>query len=463
VDDILDMLAGSIWRSSLDLVSGYWQIPVQEDNIEKTAFAMRHRTYEFTMMLFGLTNAPASFQRDMDIILSGLNWVSTLVYIDNIIIFSATFDDHLLHLQAVFNWLHKANMFVKPLKCNFCCTELPFLGHLVRKDGIAANPKKIQAVRDMAQLANATKVQAFLGLCNYYHWFVPAFAELAAPLYQLLCGEPFRGIAWTEECRAAFVALKEALTTVPVLVFPDFKSPFYLHTDASKRAIGAVLSQRTPAGEERVVAYASQQLSKSERNYSVTEWECLSIVYWIEYFHQYLHSSKFHVITDHAALKWLMDAKEQRGRLAWWAMKLQPYEFEIVYRPGAKHDNAEQCELFDGLLYHHAWPQRGTAGTRTLARLAIPASRIDMVMHAHHDDLLAGHLGRNRTIAAVKHKYWWPRMAGSIAAWVASCEQCQRRKAPHQGKNGPLHPLPVASRPFERVSMDLMGPFRESD
>jgi hypothetical protein len=148
-------------------------------------------------------------------------------------------------------------MFVKPLKCNFCRMELPFLGHLVRKDGIAADPKKIQAVRDMAWPANTTEVWAFLGLCNYYCQFVPVFAELVAPLYQLLCGEPFQGITWTEECGAAFVTLKEALTTAPMLVFPDFELLFYLHTDASKRAIGVVLSQRTPAGEEWVVAYAS--------------------------------------------------------------------------------------------------------------------------------------------------------------------------------------------------------------
>jgi hypothetical protein len=341
VDDILDMLAGSVWRSSLDLVSGYWQIPVHEDNIEKMVFATRHGTFEFTVMPFGLTNVPASFQRDMDIVLSGLNWVSTLVYIDDIIVFSTTFEDHLNHLQEVFDWLCAANMFVKPSKCNFCWTELLFLGHLVWKDGISADPEKVCVVREMARPLSVTEVWAFLGLCNYYRWFVPSFAEVAEPLYQLLWVEPFQGITWLEECEDAFVKLKEVLTMVPVLVFPDFEAPFYLHTDASKQAIGAVLAQRSVDGGEWVVAYASRQLSKSEWNYSVMEWECLSIVYWIEYFHRYLHGSKFHVITDHAALKWLMEAKEQRGWLAWWAMKLQPYKFEIVYRPGMKHCNTD--------------------------------------------------------------------------------------------------------------------------
>jgi hypothetical protein len=148
-------------------------------------------------------------------------------------------------------------------------------------------------------------------------------------------------VVWTPECEAAFIQLKEALTTAPVLTFLDFKRPFYLHTDVLKLAIGVVLSQWTEEGDEQVVVYASWWLSKSECNYSMTEWECLSIVFWIEYFHHYLHGSKFHVVMDHAVLKWLMDAKEQWGRLVWWAMKLQPYKFEIVYCAGVKHVNVD--------------------------------------------------------------------------------------------------------------------------
>jgi hypothetical protein len=276
-------------------------------------------------MLFSLTNTPTSFQQDMDIVLSGLNWISTLIYINNIIIFSAMFDNHLLHLQVVFEQLHESNMFMKLLKCNFCCTKLPFLGHLVRKDRITANPKKIHIMHKMVQPANTTKVQAFLGLCNYYHHFVPAFTEVANLLYQLLQNELFHRIIWTNMCERVFTMLKEALTTVPVLIFLDFRSPFYLHTDTLKLAIGAVLSQQTLTRDKHMVAYASHQLLRSKRNYSITEWECLSIIYWIEYFHHYLHSSKFHIITNQATLKWLMDVKEQCSQLAQWAMKLQPY------------------------------------------------------------------------------------------------------------------------------------------
>jgi hypothetical protein len=158
VDDILNMLAGLVWRLSLDLISGYWQIPVHEDDIEKTVFVTWHGTFEFTVMPFSLTNAPASFQRDMDIVLSALNWVSTLVYINDIIIFSVSFNNHLQHLQEVFDQLSSANMFMKLSKCNFCQTELPFLGHLMRKDSITTDPKKVCVVCEMAQPVNTTKV-----------------------------------------------------------------------------------------------------------------------------------------------------------------------------------------------------------------------------------------------------------------------------------------------------------------
>ncbi|ELR23828.1 uncharacterized protein ACA1_335550 [Acanthamoeba castellanii str. Neff] len=303
------MLAGSMWRLSLNLILGYWQIPVHEDNIKKTTFTTWHGTFEFMVMPFGLTNAPASFQRDMDIILSGLNWVSTLVYINNIIVFSISFKDHLQHLQEVFDQLHTTNMFMKLSKCNFCWTELPFLGLLVWKDGIAMDPKKVCVVHEMAQPVNTT--------------------------------EPFHGVVWMLECEVAFIQLKEALTMAPVLTFPDFKRPFYLHTNTLKLAIRAVLSQQTEEGDKQVVAYASWWLSKSKHNYSMTEWECLSIMFWIKYFHCYLHGSKFHIVMDHTALKWLMDVKEQCRWLAQWAMKLQPYEFKIVYCAGVKHVNMD--------------------------------------------------------------------------------------------------------------------------
>jgi len=310
VNVILDTLTKSVWQSTLNLVSSYWQIPVQERDIKKTAFATQHRMFKFTVMLFSLTNTLASFQCDMDVVLSGLNWVSTLVYIDNIMVFSCTFDKHLVHLQEVFKHLWTANMYVKPSKCNFCQCELPFLRHIMCKDGIAADPEKLQAIQEMAVPANVTEVHAFLGLCNYYHWFVLDFAQIVDLLYLLMVPMDEWQFGWSAACGEVFEELKQKLMVSLVLAFPDLEELFYLHTNVSQLAIGAVLLQRMVDGVEWVIVYASQRLSSSEWNYSVSEWECLSMVYWVNYFHHYLHSSKFFVITDHVALKWLMNVRE---------------------------------------------------------------------------------------------------------------------------------------------------------
>lgn len=175
----------------------------------------------------------------------------------------------------------------------------------------------------------------------YYQQFIPAFTKIAAPLYMSLNSKPFQGITWTKQCNTAFNNLKAALTSAPVLMFPDFSAPFYLYTNTSKAAIGAVLAQKDTNRHKHIVAYTSHQLSKSKKNYSITKWECLSIIYWIKYFHQYLHSSKFYIMTDHTALQWLMEAKEQQGRLACWAMKLQPYKFKIQYHTSKLHSNTD--------------------------------------------------------------------------------------------------------------------------
>jgi hypothetical protein len=289
-------------------------------------FATCHGTFEFMVMPFRLMNVPASF-----------NWVSMLVYIGNIIVFSWTFEEHLMHLQEVFNQLCATNMFVKPNKCCFCCWELLFLGHIISKDGIAADPAKLKAVVDMEVPANVTEVWALLGLCNYYWRFVPDFASITNPLYWLTLTEG-QWWAWKASSKEAFDWLKAAMVTPLVLAFPNYNTPFMLYANASKLAIGAVLSQGQ-GSEEQVIAYASQWLLGSERNYSVCKWECLSIIYWITFFHHYLHGSKFIIITNHTALKWLMEAREQHGQLAHWAHKLQLYKFKIMH-----HAGSEVCE-----------------------------------------------------------------------------------------------------------------------
>ncbi|ELR23820.1 uncharacterized protein ACA1_304830 [Acanthamoeba castellanii str. Neff] len=208
---------------------------------------------------FGLTNMLASFQWDMDVVLSGLNWLLTLVYINDIIVFSRTFEDHLGHLQEVFQQLWAANMYMKPSKCNFCQHELLFLGHIMHKDSIMANPEKLHAIQVMTRPANIVEVHVFLGLCNYYCWFMLDFAQLVDTLYCLTSRSVEQHFMWV-----GVQSAEEAAYVTPVLVFPNFEQPFYLHMDASQLAIGAVLLQCLNNGAEQVIAYTSHWLLGSK-------------------------------------------------------------------------------------------------------------------------------------------------------------------------------------------------------
>ena len=280
INDVLDTLAGSKLFSTLDLISGYWQVGLHQDDKEKTAFCTSEGLYEFNVMPFGLCNGPATFQRLMDLLLAGIQWNSCLVYLDDIIVLGKTLDDHLKHLAQVFQRLREANLKLQIKKCNLCKQSVQFLGHVVSSEGIAADPAKIEKVVNWPVPTNKSEVQQFLGLVSYYRRFIRDCAHVAKPLYQLT--EHSKPFAWTAECGEAFSTLKKHLSTPPVLVFPDFAREFILDTDASNQGIGAVLSQIQSDGQEQVVAYASRLLSKTERRYSVTRKELLAVVVFLD-------------------------------------------------------------------------------------------------------------------------------------------------------------------------------------
>ena len=268
IDDTLDTLAGSKLFTTLDLLSGYWQVEVAEADRAKTAFCTTEGLYEFTVMPFGLCNAPATFQRLMDLVLRGLQWSQCLVYIDDVIIPGRCFEDHLSNLQAVFQRLRQAGLKLQPKKCAFLQRQVNYLGHVVTCDGVAADPTKVEKVATWPTPTTTKEVQQFLGFAGYYRRFVRDFAEIARPLHRLT--ERTSVFRWTDECQAAFKELRQRLVTAPVLAYPDYSKPFTLDTDASATGIGGVLSQQDSDGRERVIAYASRVLSKPERNYCVT-------------------------------------------------------------------------------------------------------------------------------------------------------------------------------------------------
>jgi len=339
IDDLLQQLGGARYFTTLDLASGYWQVPVAPEDIPKTAFRTSFGHYEWLVMPFGVCGGPPTFQRLMDFTLDGLLGVCVLVYLDDVIVYSRTLEEHLQHLAAVFARLRAANLHLKLSKCTFGATRVHFLGHIASADGLQPDPAKIAAVANMAPPTNIEGVRAFLGFCTYYRRFVHDFAAVAEPLNRLLRkGSEFQ---WTPECDRAFHELKKRLTSPPILAFPDPSKPFELHTDASAYAIGSVLVQRDDAGNERPVAYDSRTLSAPERNYSATERECLAVVWAVRQHRHLLLGQHFTVVTDHSALQWLRTAKEPAGRLARWVLELQPFNFTIVHRSGKKHQDAD--------------------------------------------------------------------------------------------------------------------------
>ena len=236
------------------------------------------------------------------------------VYLDDIIIYSRTYEQHLDHIQRVFNALRKANLKIKLKKCFFCKPNIAFLGHIVGRDGIQTDPAKVEVVRTFKVPKTVSQLRSALGLFGYYRKFVKDFSKIAQPLNHLLHKDvPFN---WTEKQQRAFDFLKERLISAPILKYPDFEQPFIVYTDASGTGLGAVLSQLDENRKERVVAYASRSLNQAEKNYTITDKECLAIVWAIKHFSHYLGLRPFTIITDHIALKWLQTSKMPQGRRA---------------------------------------------------------------------------------------------------------------------------------------------------
>ncbi len=339
IDELLDALHSARYFTTLDLASGYWQVELEEEAKEKTAFITHSGLYQFRILPFGLCNAPSTFQRLMEFILTGVQWKNCLVYIDDIIIYSSTFEGHLNDLETVFKRLEQYGLKLKPKKCCFVKNEVAFLGHIVSKDGIQPDPGKIEAVKAFPQPTDMHTLRQFLGLASYYRRFVPGFAKIAHPLHQLL--KKNIEWSWTEQCTKAFESLKKYLISPPVLAYPDFTKKFVLHTDASGNGIGAILSQHNEDGAERPIAYASRRLEKSERNYSTIEQEALAIVWAVKYFRPYLYGRNFSIATDHAPLRWLMTTKSPSGRMSRWQLQLQEYDIDIYYKPGKTNTNAD--------------------------------------------------------------------------------------------------------------------------
>ena len=506
IDDILDGLAGSTWFSTLDLTSGYWQIKMETKSKEITAFSTPKGHYQFKVLPFGLKNAPATFMRIMHQILGDKPYVK--IYLDDITIHSNTFEEHLTHIAEVAKILKATRLRVKPQKCKWLAKKVKLLGHVVSGKTVEPDHEKTAPIANRLPPRNVKQVQEFLGICGYYRKYVKGFAEMAAPLYELLKkDEKFK---WSSEQERAFESLKKALTGSPILRQPRFDLNFLIYTDASGYAIGSVLAQKDEDGNEYVVAYSSRLLKGPEIHYSITEKECLALVLAVKTHDPYLICRKFTVVTDHSALIWLMNISEPTGRLARWAIYLQAYDFDIIHRAGLKHSNAdtlsrpviaginsmrvvEQSEdsdlspktldVFEDdnlLTYLRKGKMRSGITKRQAVRITAQADKYKITFEdgketiwyrkAPNEDFkivphpeerykvaerahLLGHYQVEATLKRLKEQYYWKKMRDTVEKVIKNCIPCKTHHKSPQFDHQAIA-LPVTGI-FDRIGIDL--------
>ena len=294
-------------------------------------------------MPFGLSGAPATFQRLMDRITNGIHNFAH-AYLDDLVIFSSSWEEL---ISTVLTRLREAGLSVKPSKCQFAVKECTYLGHIIGGGKVYPIKDKVEAIRKFPTPESKEQVRSFLGLAGYYRRFIPDFSAVAAPLTDLTRACEPNGIKWGSKCEGAFNKLKEALTSAPVLWSPDFKKSFLLQTDASELGVGGVLSQCDEEGRDHPIAYYSRKLLPRERNYATIEKECLAIKLSIEHFQVYLMGNPFTVQTDHRALQWLGNVKDRNSRLTRWSLALQSFQFKVEHRRGRDNVNADTLSRVD--------------------------------------------------------------------------------------------------------------------
>jgi hypothetical protein len=339
IDDLLDQLCGARYFSKLDLQSGYHQIRVKPADIPKTAFRTKYGHYEWLVMPFGLTNAPATFQALMNAVLRPYLDKFVVVYLDDILVYSATEEEHKQHVALVLQTLREHNLFAKASKCEFGKTALSFLGHVIGVDGIGMDPEKVKAIVSWPTPRNVTQLQSFLGLANYYRRFVKGYSGIAAPL-TALCTPKTTGWPWSDDHQAAFEALKAALSSAPVIQAPDMAEPFTVTTDAPNFAVGAVLTQGQHPGV-RTIAFESRKLTPAERNYPVHDREMLAVVYALRKWRHYLLGRPVTILTDHKALEYFATQPHLNERQARWSGLLAEFDYRISHRPGKQNQVAD--------------------------------------------------------------------------------------------------------------------------
>ncbi|KAA0051719.1 pol protein [Cucumis melo var. makuwa] len=501
IDDLFDQLQGATVFSKIDLRSGYHQLRFRDSDIPKTAFRLRYGHYEFIVMSFGLTNAPAVFMDLMNRVFKDFLDSFVIVFIDDILIYSKTEAEHEEHLHQVLETLRANKLYAKFSKCEFWLRKVTFLGHVVSSEGVSVDPAKIEAVTNWPRPSTVSEIRSFLGLAGYYRRFVEDFSRIASPLTQLTReGTPF---VWSPTCESSFQKLKQKLVTAPVLTVPDGSGSFVIYSDASKKGLGCVLMQ-----QGKVVAYASRQLKSHEQNYPTHDLELAAVVFALKIWRHYLYDEKIQIFTDHKSLKYFFTQKELNMRQRRWLELVKDYDCEILYHPGKENVVADALnrkvahsaalitkqtpllrdferagivisagEVTSQLAQLSVQPtlrqkiivdqlndpylvekrrmvETGQGGDFSISsddglmfegRLCVPedsAVKTELLTEAHSSPFTM-HPGSTKMYQDLRSVYWWRNMKREVVDFVNRCLVCQQVKAPRQRPAGLLQPLSV--------------------
>ena len=326
IDDLFDQLQGAKVFSKIDLRSGYHQLKVRREDVPKTTFRTRYGHSEFLVMPFGLTNAPAAFMDLMNRVFGPYLDKFVIVFIDDILVYSSSKEEHAEHLRIVLQTLREHQLYAKFIKCQFWLDRVTFLGHVVSAEGISVDPQKIEAILDWKPPTNVTEVRSFLGLAGYYRKFIEGFSKIVTLLTKLTRKE--EKFIWSEACQNSFDELKQRLTTAPVLTLPSGSEGFTVYCDASNQGLGCVLMQH-----DRVIAYASRQLKKHEVNYPTHDLELAAVVFALRIWRHYLYGVPYRIFTDHKSLQYLFSQKDLNMRQRRWIELIKDYDYTIEYHP----------------------------------------------------------------------------------------------------------------------------------
>jgi transposase InsO family protein len=521
ISDVITRIKDAKVFSKFDVRWGFNNVRIKEGDEHKAAFITHRGTFEPTVMFFGLTNSPATFQRMMDTIFHDLiRAQKIIVYLDDILVFSKDLHEHRQIVTEVLRRMEEHKLFLKPEKCQFEQPEIDFLGIQIRNGQIAMDPSKTKAIAEWPTPKTVRDVRKFIGFCNFYRAFIGDYSNLAGPMNDLTKKKSI--FDWGVKQEVSFLALKEAVAKDVTLMLPVDGAPFRLETDASDFAAGAVLHQIVE-GKSRPLAFFSKTFGEAERNYQIYDKEMLAVMLALDHWKHFLRNGpQFEIWCDHKNLEYFREPQKLNRRQARWYTELAEYNFKLLHKPGrlnivadalSRRDETEKGvnDNTDVTLLHEerfdpAKPNTHlrrlsfrdeeeiieeirrrrnnkdekvkeglikspkdfseTNGVVTYKGLVyVPRDRFlrERILFAHHDTPLVGHPGRAKTIELITRSYWWPGLSAQVARYVRACEKCQRTKHRPGPVAAPLVPNAIPTEPWEHVTVDMIGPLPESN